>query len=128
LGELDREYTWAEYAILTRAATARQLGLHHKGHLGPGADADLAAYTVGGNIRATLELPRYVFKRGELIMEQGELRAAPQGRTLHVQPHYDAERVGDLATWYLEHTSLSLEHVPVTAAEVSQPLTIACQR
>src|SRR4029077_13680116 len=33
LGELSREYTLNEIAIITRAAPARMLGLAHKGHL-----------------------------------------------------------------------------------------------
>ena len=41
---LDREYTLAEIAIITRAGPARMLGLRDKGHLGPGADADVTIY------------------------------------------------------------------------------------
>src|SRR5262249_22027215 len=35
LGDLDREYTLADIATITRAAPARMLGLPSKGHLGP---------------------------------------------------------------------------------------------
>src|SRR5437867_13048404 len=45
LGELKREYTLNDIAIITRAGPARILGLTHKGHLGPGADADITIYT-----------------------------------------------------------------------------------
>src|SRR5207302_1020856 len=41
LKDLDREYTLNEIAIITRAGPARMLGLTQKGHLGPGADADI---------------------------------------------------------------------------------------
>ena len=55
------------------------LGLKHKGHLGIGADADVTVYTPCRNIRTMFELPRYVFKTGELIVEQGEIRRVPFG-------------------------------------------------
>ena len=45
LGSIAREYTLAEIAILTRAGPARILGLRDRGHLAPGAVADIAVYT-----------------------------------------------------------------------------------
>src|SRR5207253_5457303 len=45
LDGLTREYTLGEIAIVTRAGPARLLGLKGKGHLGPGADADVTIYT-----------------------------------------------------------------------------------
>ena len=42
LGDLDRQYTLSEIAIITSAGPARALGLSKKGHLGVGADADVA--------------------------------------------------------------------------------------
>ncbi len=44
LADLDREYTLSEIAIITSAGPARALGMSRKGHLGPGADADVAIY------------------------------------------------------------------------------------
>ena len=50
------QYTLSEIAIITRAGPARILGLEHKGHLGPGADADVTIYTPdaepGDDVRA----------------------------------------------------------------------------
>ena len=44
LADLDRQYTLSEIAIITSAGPARALGLPQKGHLGVGADADVAIY------------------------------------------------------------------------------------
>src|ERR1700736_2535077 len=74
LKHLDREYTLNEIAIITRAAPARILGLKNKGHLGPGADADVTIYTPSADKRAMFELPRFVIKAGEIVVEQGEIR------------------------------------------------------
>ncbi|GMQ80074.1 MAG: formylmethanofuran dehydrogenase subunit A [Planctomycetia bacterium] len=49
LADLDREYSLYEIAIITRAGPAKILGLADKGHLGPGADADITLYTPDGN-------------------------------------------------------------------------------
>ena len=45
LGDLTREYTLDEIAIITRAAPARILGLDARGILGVGADADVTIYS-----------------------------------------------------------------------------------
>ena len=66
LAELDREYTLSEIAIITSAGPARALGLSQKGHLGVGADADVAIYQrEAGRRRACSRYPRYVIKGGE---------------------------------------------------------------
>src|SRR5207302_9176611 len=74
LKDLDRQYSLYEIAIITRAGPARMLGLKHKGHLGAGADADITIYTPSADKRAMFELPRYVIKAGEIVVEQGEIR------------------------------------------------------
>ena len=82
LTDLDREYSLYEIAIITRAGPARMLGLTHKGHLGAGADADVTIYTPGADKKAMFELPRFVIKAGEVIVEQGEIRAVVYGPTM----------------------------------------------
>src|SRR5437660_9435578 len=88
LKDLDREYSLYEIAIITRASPARILGLKNKGHLGPGADGDVTIYTPGPDRRAMFELPRFVIKAGEVVVEQGEVRQDVYGGTLHVAPAY----------------------------------------
>src|SRR5450755_118427 len=100
LKDLDREYSLYEIAIITRAAPARMLGLPHKGHLGVGADADVAVYTPGADVKAMFELPRYVLKNGVLVVEKGEIRAELFGRTLHVIPGYDEGVLPDIREWF----------------------------
>src|SRR5204863_100636 len=82
--DLDREYSLYEIAIITRAGPARMLGLKDKGHLGVGADADVTIYTPNADKRAMFELPRFVIKGGEVVVEQGEIRCEVEGRSLHV--------------------------------------------
>ena len=91
LADITREYSLSEIAIITRAAPARMLGLTRKGHLGPGADADITVYNRQDDIEAMFRMPRYVFSRGVMVIDDGEIRAVPQGETLLVRPPFDAE-------------------------------------
>jgi formylmethanofuran dehydrogenase subunit A len=120
LRDLDREYTLYEIAIITRAAPARMLGLANKGHLGPGADADVTIYTPGPDRRAMFELPRFVIKAGELIVERGEIRQDMQGRTLHVAPGYDEGVLPDIRKWFEAYYTIQFENYPVDPGYLSQ--------
>jgi formylmethanofuran dehydrogenase subunit A len=82
LAGLSRQYTLQELCILTRAAPARIAGLPHKGHLGPGADADVVLYRPDADLARMFAVPARVYKGGELVAEDGEIRARPRGQTL----------------------------------------------
>lgn len=118
LADLNREYTLNEIAIVTRAAPARMLGLTHKGHLGPGADADIAAYQPGADLQRMFELPYYVWKAGELVIDRGERRSSPQGTTLVCRPEGPADRLDGLAAWFAENSSVQLANYPIADEEL----------
>ena len=110
---LTREYTLNEIAIITRAGPARLLGLHQKGHLGPGADADITIYSKHSDIATMFATPRYVIKGGALLVEEGQLRRAPHGRRLHVKPGYDQALLPDLRRHFERYSTVSFENYPV---------------
>jgi formylmethanofuran dehydrogenase subunit A len=110
---LAREYTLSEIAIVTRAGPARLLGLKHKGHLGPGADADVTVYSRGADIARMFATPRYVIKAGVLVAEEGQLRRTPAGRRLRVKPGYDAAVERDLRRHFETYATVSFENFPV---------------
>jgi formylmethanofuran dehydrogenase subunit A len=113
LKDLDREYSLYEIAIITRASPARILGLAHKGHLGVGADGDVAIYTPSADRKAMFELPRYVLKGGQVVVEQGEVRAEMFGPTLHVAPGYDEGAVADIRKWFEAYYTIQFANYPV---------------
>ena len=110
---LAREYTLSEIAIVTRAGPARLLGLRHKGHLGPGADADVTVYARDADLSRMFSTPRYVVKSGELVVEEGQLRRAPAGRRMHVRPGYDPAAAADIRRFFDAYATVSFENYPV---------------
>jgi formylmethanofuran dehydrogenase subunit A len=111
---LPREYTLNEVAIITRAGPARILGLANKGHLGPGADADVTVYARDPDPARMFETPRYVLKGGALVVEEGQLRRAPAGRRLYVAPEFDRSVERGLREHFDRYSTVSFANYPVT--------------
>ena len=107
LDGLSREYTLQEIAIVTRAGPARLLGLTNKGHLGPGADADVTLYTSDADRAKMFATPRYVLKGGTVVVEEGQLRRAPAGQRLSVRPEYDTAVTKDLRRFFEQNATVS---------------------
>jgi formylmethanofuran dehydrogenase subunit A len=127
LWDLDREYSLYEIAIITRAGPAQSLGLAHKGHLGPGADADIAIYDNQPDIEAMFATPRYVLKGGELTLEDGELRRAVEGRTLFVAPAYDEAVEARVRAHFADHYSIQFENYPVDLHALPRHEVVPCR-
>ena len=118
LSQLHREYTLSEIAIITRAAPARMLGLTRKGHLGPGADADVTIYTPDKDIERMFELPRFVIKGGEVLIEQGEIRQTLDGNTLVTAPDYDHEVIPSIRDWFESSYTVQFRNYAIDDHEV----------
>jgi formylmethanofuran dehydrogenase subunit A len=113
-GDIEREYSLYEIAIITRAGPARILGLPNKGHLGPGADADITIYTPHENKQIMFELPRVVVKSGRMVVEHGEIRDPYNGKTLHVAPEYDTDVETLISEWFEKYYSIRFRNYPVS--------------
>ncbi len=124
LADMDREYTLNEIAIITRAGPARILGLKNKGHLGPGADADITIYTPDPNQERMFELPRMVIKSGRIMVEQGEIRDPLIGKTLYVPPDYDQAVEPDIQAWFEKYYSIRWRNYPVDISYLTDPCPI----
>lgn len=118
LPELDREYSLFEIAIITSAGPARALGLSNKGHLGIGADADIAVYNQDQDISRMFSHPRYVIKHGEIVIEEGEIRATPLGRSYVIKPQYESTIEEYLRPLFEDCYTMQFENYPVELERV----------
>jgi formylmethanofuran dehydrogenase subunit A len=113
LENLEREYTLNEIAIITRAGPARQLGLHNKGHLGVGADADITIYEEHDDKEYMFGAPRYVIKSGHVMIEDHEFKRDMQGQLLHVAPAYDTEIENVIRPFFEEFYTIQFENYSI---------------
>ncbi|MGE3803531.1 MAG: formylmethanofuran dehydrogenase subunit A [Gemmataceae bacterium] len=113
LNELDREYTLYEVAIIMSAGPARALGLPDKGHLGLGADADVAIYNRNVDDQFLFQYPRYVLKAGEVVVEEGEIRKVIEGREFVVRPHSDEGTADYIRPLFQQYYTMSFDNYPV---------------
>lgn len=117
---LTREYTLAEIAIMTRAAPARSLGLEDRGHLQPGAAADLAVYRPQDDLEAMFRAPALVMKGGVEVARDGAITATPQGATQLVRPEYDRLVERRIRGFFDDHMSVGFETFPLAEDEFAE--------
>lgn len=127
LPELNREYSLYEIAIITSAGPARALGMPNKGHLGVGADADVAIYHANPDGDFMFRYPRYVIKGGEVVVEEGEIRHRMDGRSFVTQPTYDPKIEDFLRPLFQQHYTMSFENYPVEMHRVEHAVVKPCK-
>ncbi|MGH6925023.1 MAG: formylmethanofuran dehydrogenase subunit A [Propylenella sp.] len=119
LGALKREYSLYDVATMTRAAPARLLGLADRGHLGPGALADIAVYEDIPDRTATFRRAHLVFKSGALVVRDGVVVNVRWGRTLGVHPPAPKAMRKRLTRYHDETYGYPLERLDVREAAVA---------
>jgi formylmethanofuran dehydrogenase subunit A len=70
------------------------------------------------------ELPRFVIKAGEMVVEQGEIRSDGFGRTLHVSPNFDSGAMPDIQKWFEANYTIQFANYPVDDAYLSHGGTV----
>jgi len=113
LPQLSREYSLYEIAIITRAGPARALGLRNKGHLGPGADADIAIYAEAKDKEEMFERAAYVLKDGQIVVREGEVVQSVMGRTIFADVPGDDDLVTELRDQFEKYYTVEIGNFPV---------------
>ena len=138
LSSIDRELDPYEIAVVTRAGQAKALGLRNKGHLGVGADADVAIYDINPEttdlskkyktLRRAFKSAAYTIKHGKIVARNGEILQHVEGATmwLDVQVSDPVEITEEMKRRFREYWTVEYENYPVTEnyLEVSHPITI----
>ncbi len=138
LPSIDRELSFYEIAIMTRAGQAKALGLKGKGHLGIGADADIAVYNVNPEktdpskkykaVRRAFKRAAYTIKDGKIVVKNGEILRHVEGATmwLDVQASESVKITDEMKRRFSEYWTVEYENYPVTEnyLEVSRPIAV----
>jgi len=140
LGGLEREYTFEEIATVTRTGWAKSLGLLEtgKGHLGDGANADIAIYPLDPSeidpskdykaVENALGKAAYTIKDGEVVSRDGEITSIPKDRTIFVEPQVDEklfkEMYSDLEKLFRRYYSVNIANYPIQDEYVPNPYIV----
>ena len=138
LPTIDRELDLNEIAVMTRAGQAKALGLKDKGHLGAGADADVAVYNVNPEtidpskkykaLRRAFKRAAYTIKGGSIVTKNGTVVRQVDGRTIWLDVKTrTAGRVNeDMRKRFREYWTVEYENYPVGDACLghSLPFTV----
>ena len=120
LGSIDREYTMYEIATMTRAAPARLLGLKDRGHLAPGAAADIVVYREQEDVEEMFARPEFVFKDGTLVARDGRIVEVTWGNTHVVRPEYDPAIEKQLKPYFDRYHSIRMENFKIHDDELCE--------
>jgi len=137
LAGVEREMTFQEIAILTRANPAKTIGMaHRKGHLGIGADGDVAIYDLDptkqsrndyAKITEAFRHAEYTIKDGDIVAQTGEVVATPEGRTYYtnvsVDNEIEKEMLADVKEWFKYYT-VGFANYPVVDSYLTKPTPI----
>jgi formylmethanofuran dehydrogenase subunit A len=121
LPSITREYSLVEIATMTRAAPARLLGLRDRGHLGPGAIADVAVYENAHDRAGMFRSAAFVFKHGTLVVRNGIPTQHGFGRALMVEPERDLAIDRRLNAYYDARYGLSDDFIRVPEHAIGRP-------
>ncbi len=135
---IDREYTFNEVVIVTRAATAKSLGLRDKGHLGVGADADIAIYDLNPTtvnpsrnyrrVKRALQRSAYTIKDGRIVSKDGDIMESMLGRTYWVDAPVDRNLMEDMVKSiekrFTDHYTIQMKNYFIKEDDISNPRRI----
>lgn len=111
---LKREHSLSEVAIMTRAAPARILRQTNRGHLMPGAKADIAVYEEQTDKTLMFRQAKQAFKNGIQVVKKGDLISHTSGQTLAVNMGYDRQIEKPIQRYFDQFFGSSIHHYGVT--------------
>jgi len=120
LASIEREYTLNEIAIMTRAGAARIIGLKDRGALSAGNWADITVYTENADRQAMFTKPDFVFKDGELVVQDGQVVKVTWGTTHIVKPEYDLSIENELKPYFDKYLTMKLGNFKISDDEISE--------
>jgi formylmethanofuran dehydrogenase subunit A len=136
LPSIDRELSLYELAVVTRAGQAKALGLKQKGHLGVGADADIAIYNINPEhadpskkfvaARKAFKNAAYTIKSGEIVVKDGEIVKPIFGKTywVDVKTSMPQDVNDDIKKKFKEYWTVEYENYPIRKGFLHTPAPV----
>jgi formylmethanofuran dehydrogenase subunit A len=138
LPSIDRELSLYDIAIVTRSGQAKALDLKEKGHLGVGADADVAIFNLNPEevdiankyktFRRAFSNAAYTIKAGKVLVKDGEILQQSDGKTiwLDLQTSKEIEISEEIKRKFRQYWTVEYENYPVSDHYIkhSSPVTI----
>ncbi len=133
LPAIDVERTLEEVIHMTRSLPARILGLPSKGHLGVGADADIAIYDLNPlevdtsndfeKVYKAFKSAVYTIKGGKIVVKDGQLVEEVWGTTYWVDARSRAnlDAIQDDLKEYFNYYSIELQNYGVEEGWLRKP-------
>jgi len=126
LKDIDREFTLNDLCVVTRAGTAKCLGMTDRGHLGINAIGDVAIYKLdtkkadGHAIEKAFSLAAYTIKDGQIVVKDGQITATPMGTTLcaegKIKDGIMESMLADVKSHWRDHYSINFNNYGVEDA------------
>lgn len=126
LPSITRELSLYDLAIVTRAGQAKSLGLKEKGHLGVGADADIAIFNLNPEkvditqkyktFRRAFSNTAYTIKGGKVLVKDGEVLQTSAGKTMwvDVKTSQEVEIDEKIKRKFREYWTVEFDNYPVS--------------
>ncbi|KZX17431.1 formylmethanofuran dehydrogenase subunit A [Methanobrevibacter filiformis] len=141
LATLDREYGFDEIATISRAGPAKAYGFTDRGHLGVGANADIAVYDLEpNNIDPSVEHEQiekafgnalYTIKNGQTLVKDGEVVAIKQSQNIWTNVQgLEAEEAAvmkEVMPVFNKYYTIKFENYKVHDHFVSNPIEVKVQ-
>ncbi|MFQ6105723.1 MAG: formylmethanofuran dehydrogenase subunit A [Candidatus Hydrothermarchaeaceae archaeon] len=135
---LECEYSFSEIVVMTIAGKAKALGLGNKGHLGIGAQGDVAIYDINPDeidpsrdykkIERKFSNAAYTIKDGEILVKDGEIVKVVSGRTYWVNARVDEsvenDIMEDIDYYFKRFYSVNLANYPVGEEYLTNPAEV----
>jgi len=139
LPAIDKELTLYDIAVLTRASPAKILGLEkEKGHLGVGAQADVAIYDIDPTkvdlardyqlVERAFRRAVYTIKDGQVVVKDGEVVRTTYGTTYYARPKVPADLRSDVLKMvsekFRDYYSVALDNFVIAEHELRSPRVV----
>ncbi len=119
---IEREYSLDDFAMMTRLAPARILGLSDVGNLQPGSLADVVVYQQPSDVselESVFSRPKYVLRRGRIVRGPGCTSTAEiPSYTRTARPTFDASSALRVASQFDQNTTRAMQRIWISDDEL----------